>query len=251
LSVVGVIQARMGSTRLPGKVLKPLAGEPLLAHVIRRVRAIGAIDVVSVATTTLTEDDPIAQEAEQRGATVIRGDERDVLSRYLSAARTLDASTVMRITCDCPLLDAAVCTAVLELLNRKSADYASNVATATWPHGLDCEVFTRDALERAAQEAVADDEREHVTLWMRRNETLRHVELEGPGGEIARQRWVVDYPEDYEFLQNLVRKLPPPPALPGWRDVVATLRSHPEIAAINRDRVMESSARAGVVARSQ
>lgn len=239
-----IAQARMGSTRLPGKVLKKIAGETVMAHVIRRAKAVENADTVCIATTTQAIDDPVAQEAERCGVAVFRGDAQDVLDRYLGAARMLDASAIMRITCDCPLIDPAVCDEVLRLRALETADYASNVATAGWPHGLDCEAFTRDVLERAAREASTDDDREHVTLWMRRNKLLRHAALDGPGGAIARQRWTLDYPEDLEFLEALFCKLPPAPATPGWRDIATVLCKHPEITDINRNRIAERSERA-------
>ena len=249
MTIAVIAQARAGSVRLPGKVLKKIGDDTVLSRVIRRARAIAGVDVVCVATSSLAGDDPVAREAERCGAAVFRGDERDVLSRYRDAARCLDAQTIIRITCDCPLIDPEVCGAVLDVFRRDDADYASNVATASWPHGLDCEVFSRLMLERAAAEAVADDEREHVTLWMRRNESLRHTELPGPGGEAARQRWVLDYPEDLEFFQALYPRLPGT-GQPGWREVMEVLEAYPEISAINDKRMAETVARTKVVSQN-
>ena len=238
-----IAQARMGSSRLPGKVLEPLAGNTVLAHVVRRANLVETADIVCVATSTRAADDAVATEAERCGAAVFRGDERDVLQRFIGAAKMLDADTVLRITCDCPLIDPEICDAVLRLREREAADYASNVGAADWPHGLDCEAFTRDILEGAGRLAEAEDEREHVTLWMRRGGARRRVHLDGPGGDAARQRWVLDYPEDLLFLAALFGELPPTPAAPGWREVYSVIQAKPELEKINQRRSVDGAVR--------
>jgi len=244
-----IAQARMGSTRLPGKVLKQLGDRTVLGHVVRRATAVRGADVVCVATSTLAEDDAVAEEAVRCGAHIFRGDEADVLQRYIDAADMLNADTVMRITSDCPLIDPEVCAQVLTLRAERGVDYASNVGAALWPHGLDCEAFSAALLKSAGHEATAADDREHVTLWMRRNTAVEKADLDGPGAPASRQRWTLDYPEDLAFLERLFEYLPGPPALPGWRDVLETLRAHPELAAINQMRVADTERRMGVVAR--
>lgn len=245
-----IAQARTGSSRLPGKVLKPIGKDTVLAHVVRRAAAIRGADTVCIATSTLAADDAVAAEATRCGVAVFRGDERDVLLRYRDAARQLDAQTILRITCDCPLLDPDVCGDLLDLFRREEVDYASNVDTATWPHGLDCEVFSREVLEHAAAAATSADEREHVTLWMRRNAALRRADLPGPGGAPARQRWVLDYPEDLAFFEALFPHLPAD-GLAGWRAVIEILDVHPEIAAINSRRMAETAERTEIVGRNR
>lgn len=242
-----IAQARMGSSRLPGKVLKQLGDRTVLAHVIWRAQAIQGADDVCIATSDLVEDDVIAAEAERCGAAVYRGDETDVLARYIGAARMLQAQTIMRITCDCPLIDPAVCRQVLGLLSRANVDYASNIGEAQWPHGLDCEAFSIELLERAGLEGIAADEREHVTLWMRRNQSVRKAELEGPGAPASQQRWTLDYAEDMELLRVLVRHLPPPPATPGWREVLDVILAYPDLVQINQIRNADKNARVGIV----
>lgn len=232
-----IAQARSGSTRLPGKVLRPLAGLPAMAHTLRRASAVPGADVVVLATTELPEDDAVAEAAEACGVAVFRGAEHDVLDRYLQAATAVEADIVMRVTCDCPLLDPDVCAAVLRLRADQDADYASNVERPEWPHGLDCEAVTRAALERAGAAAHSAREREHVTQWLRENAGVRRCHLAGPGGAAARQRWTLDYPEDLAFLEALFAVLPAPPAMPGWREVMDAVAAHPELAAINRQRV--------------
>ena len=166
---VCIVQARMGSTRLPGKVLKSLAGPSVLEHVLRRCQAIDGIDVVCCAVSNDSESDPVAREAERAGAVVFRGAQDDVLERYHQAAIACDADIVMRITSDCPLVDPAVCAEVLSMLQNTGADYCANNMPPSWPHGLDCEVFTFDWLDRAAREAERPSEREHVTQFIRRH----------------------------------------------------------------------------------
>lgn len=232
-----IIQARSGSSRLPGKVREELAGQSVLGHVLRRAMAIERVDVVCLATTDLAPDDDLADAAARYGAEVFRGSSDDVLGRYLGAARQLDADVVMRITCDCPVIDPEVCNKVLELRANTNADYAANVTPPDWPHGLDCEAFTTNVLERAAAQAQKPDEREHVTIWIRQHPDIHREDLAGPGGAAARQRWTLDYPEDLMFFRELFRYLPSPPAMPGWREILAVVEKHPNIAAINAKRI--------------
>ncbi len=223
----------MGSSRLPGKVMMPLAGRTVLAHVLGRCRAIAGIDAVCCATTGAGADDAVAAEAARCGAAVFRGSETDVLERYAGAAEALAADIVMRVTSDCPLIDPGVCAAVLALRRERDVDYATNVMPRGWPHGLDCEVFTAAALGRAMRRAVAPYEREHVTPWMRDQGEVRCANLPGPGGNLAAHRWTLDYPEDMRFFEALFAHLPPPPAIAGMDQVLAVLEEHPGIAAIN------------------
>ena len=228
-----VIQARMGSSRLPGKVLRRLGERSVLAEVIRRCRAIPGADVVCCAGPEGAADDPLAAEAERAGATVFRGDETDVLARYAGAAQVLDADVVMRITGDKPLIDPEICGRLLRLRAEADADFACNNMPSGWPHGLDCEVFTGEALARADAKARQAEDREHVTPWLRRHADLRRVNLQGPGGDCVDLRWTLDYPEDLTFFEALFEKLAPGPAMPLYEDVMAVLGRHPEIAAIN------------------
>jgi len=231
-----IVQARMGSTRLPGKVLERLAGETVLAHVLRRCRAIPGIDCVVCATAEGPQDDPVADEALGAGAIVFRGSERDVLGRYLGAARAVEADRVLRVTSDCPLIDPALCGEVLALCGPRAAEFASNNRPPSWPHGLDCEAFTRDLLERAAAAASFPYEREHVTPWMRVTPGIRRADIAGPGGVALEQRWTLDYPEDLAFLEALFPLLPPPPAIASTAQVMAVLAANPAVARINEQR---------------
>lgn len=231
--VAVIVQARHGSTRLPGKVLKRLAGDTVLAHVLRRCAAVEGADVVCCAIPDGADCEAVAAEALTCGAEVFRGSESDVLDRYHGAAQALGADTVMRVTSDCPLIDPAVCAALLALYEAEDVDYACNNAPPSWPHGLDCEVFSAAALGRAAKAAVSPREREHVTPWLRENPAVTRANLDGPGGAMASLRWTLDYPVDLVFFQALFALLPAGPEIPGWADIAALLQDNPAIAAIN------------------
>jgi len=228
-----IVQARLGSSRLPGKVLKPLAGGTVLEEVLRRCRAIPGADLVVCAVPEGGKDDPVAAEAGRCGAIITRGSETDVLDRYLQASKAVGADVVMRVTSDCPLIDPEVCGAVLDLRAAEGADYACNNLPPSFPHGLDCEAFTRDALEMAWREAIAPEDREHVTPWLRRAPEIRRAVLAGPGEDFAHLRWTLDFPEDYDFFKAVFALMPAPTAIQGWQELATLLKRHPGIAAIN------------------
>ena len=231
-----IVQARMASTRLPAKVLKDLAGEPVLGHVLRRCKAIPGVDVVVCATVEGAEGAAIESLARSYGTPVHRGSETDVLDRYLGAARLVEADAVVRVTSDCPLIDPALCGDVVERRRAEDAEYAANNVAWGYPHGLDCEIFTRRALEAAAETATEPYDREHVSPWIRRHPTYRKAEVRGPGGPEAKWRWTLDFAEDLDFMRALYRYLPAPPAMPSWREIAAVVAAHPELAAINQAR---------------
>lgn len=228
-----IIQARATSTRLPGKVALDLGGRTVLEHVVHRAAAIPGADAVCVAVPEGEEHDHVAELGRAAGAEVVRGSEDDVLGRYAQAADALEAGVVMRITSDCPLIDPAVAGQVLELVRLGTCDYSTNNLPPTWPHGLDCEAFTREVLVDAAQHATDRHDREHVTPWMRRNDRIRRVNLLGPGGEAAAQRWTLDVAEDLELLRALVELLPPWPAIPTVADILQVAEQHPRLAEVN------------------
>jgi spore coat polysaccharide biosynthesis protein SpsF len=231
-----IVQARYASTRLPGKVLMELRGVAVLTHVLARCRAVDGVTDVVCATTSGQDTDGIADLARASGAVVFRGSEHDVLGRYLGAARFVEAETILRVTSDCPLIDPDLCAAVLALRATEGADYASNNMPPTWPYGLDCEAFTRAALERADAEARASDEREHVTPWLRRHPDLRRANLPAPRPGLSDHRWALDYPQDYAFFQALFDQLPEPPAMPDWAQVLEIVERNPELRRLSVER---------------
>lgn len=232
MTTAAIIQARWGSTRLPGKVLEDLAGKSVLAHVVERAAKVPSVDVVVCAVPDEARSDPVAREAERCGAAVFRGSEHDVLARYLGAARSVRADVVLRITSDCPLIDPEVCERVLSLRAQENADYASNNLPPSFPHGLDCEAFTAAALEEAAREAREPRDREHVTPWIRRAPHLRRANVHAGDASRAGERWTLDHPEDLRFLRALFAHFPNGQAL-AHGDVLAVLDQHPELRTIN------------------
>lgn len=228
-----IVQARMASSRLPGKVLKTLAGETVLAHVLHRCSAINGCDVVCCAIPESGECDVLAREAEHHGAAVFRGSETDVLDRYSQAASACDAEVVMRVTSDCPVIDPEICSQVVALLRQNDLDYACNNMPPSFPHGLDCEVFTRAWLERAAHEATRPYDREHVTPFMRNHRQIRKLNLTCSEPNVVSHRWTLDTPDDYKFFQNLFGRMPDGMSSWSWKVPLSVVNATPELAKIN------------------
>ena len=219
-----IIQARMSSTRLPGKVLKELAGKPVLEHMIRKAGKIVGIDRVVVATSDQASDDPVATWCEQQKVDCYRGNLNNVLARFISAAEEYKADNIMRLTADCPLFDPNVSSQILALFQATGADYCSNVNPQSWPDGLDCEVFSLEAIKEAQEQASGED-LEHVTTFIRRNQSrFKVANLRCPLPHLYDYRWTMDTPEDYEFLQKLFDVLPEDF---GYLDVLDILEKTP------------------------
>ena len=203
-----IIQARLGSTRLPGKVLADICGQPMLARVVERVRLARTAQQVVVATTSAAHDDELARFCAAHGIECFRGDENDVLDRYFQAAKKFEATTVVRITADCPLIDPQVIDRVTEIFQQGGVDYASNTLETTYPDGLDTEVFSFAALEQAWREATKTSEREHVTPYLRNSGKFRVRNVANDlGVSFAAHRWTVDEPADLEFVRAIYRNL--------------------------------------------
>jgi spore coat polysaccharide biosynthesis protein SpsF (cytidylyltransferase family) len=234
MRTVALIQARMGSTRLPGKVLAPLAGTPLLALVIERTAAAPGLDAIAVATSDLARDDVVAAVAEEAGVDVVRGSEQDVLDRFHGGAERLGADVLVRITADCPLVDPELIGRVIDLRARNRLDYAA-IPTGglpgirCFPDGLDCEVFTATALAIAWREATDPYDREHVSPLIKRDARFARAYLEADT-DLAAERWTVDHPEDLEFVRAVVDRLG---RACGYRGILALLEREPELRALN------------------
>ena len=177
MRIVAIVQARVGSSRLPGKSLMPLSGRPLVAHALERVSCVCGVDEVLLATSLSERDAPLARLARDLGYRFWRGSEHDVLDRFAHAARYAEADLVVRVTGDCPFLAPEVCSRVVAVAREEPWwDYVSNDTTQSgYPDGTDCELFSRLTLERAAASAVHHMDREHVTPWMRRHLPVRIV----------------------------------------------------------------------------
>lgn len=217
----------MTSTRLPGKVLADVLGEPMIGRQLERLARSRRLDQIMVATSVDASDDPLARYCEGLGHAVFRGSLGDVLDRYCGAvAHVPEADTVVRLTADCPLADWTVIDATIERHHSDGADYTSNTpAIRTYPHGLDVEVMRRGALERAGREASDPYEREHVTPYIhRRPETFRIASL-SRAASLAHLRWTVDLPEDLEFVREVYARLYPKNPAFTSDDVVALERN--------------------------
>jgi glutamate-1-semialdehyde 2,1-aminomutase/spore coat polysaccharide biosynthesis protein SpsF len=228
--VIGVVQGRMSSQRLPGKVLKPLAGLTSLEWVIRAGKHANQIDEVVIATSTEKSDDPIAKKAKELGVPCFRGSLDDVLSRYLGVAENHHADYLVRLLCDCPFLDPAVIDETIKLREMADADYCSNSDPATYPDGLDTEVFSRHALEVANREAIRGTDRDCVTRFIVRNrDRFRTANLVCPLPRLDRERWVLDSPEDHKFLSAIAEAFGGSDTPPSYVDILSFLDRNPAI----------------------
>jgi spore coat polysaccharide biosynthesis protein SpsF len=239
--VTAIVQARMGSTRLPGKVLRPLAGRPMLVRIVDRVRACPAVSRVIVATSDRDGDEPIRQLCAAEQIDCFAGSEHDVLDRFYSAALSFHGDPLIRITADCPLVDPTLLAKLVALFDGGGYDHAG-VATGAgalflgegrYPDGLDAECFSFAALERAWREATSPQDREHVTPYIWRNvDRFRCGQLTSPT-DYSQLRWTVDNEADFDLIARVYDALYRPGAVFGMEDVLQYLAAHPELAATN------------------
>jgi spore coat polysaccharide biosynthesis protein SpsF len=233
MNIVAIIQARMGSTRLPGKVLKDIGGETMLARVVKRTQRATSLSQVVVATTTSLADAAIVTECVRLKVPVFRGDEEDVLDRYYQAGQAHKADAVVRITSDCPLIDPGVVDQVVQAFLDARPDYASNTLERTYPRGVDTEVVTMTALHRAWREAREPYQRVHVTPYFYQNPQLFRLLSVKADADYSRYRWTVDTSEDLAFVQTVYTRLGNDDAI-SWRAVLTLLESEPVLAELNR-----------------
>ena len=234
--ILAIIQARMGSARLPGKILKDILGQPLLGHLINRLSRVRTVDNIVVATTYAQADDPVEKMCLEKGCSCFRGSENDVLDRFYQAALSYgvrDGDAIVRITGDCPLLDPEVVDNVIGLFVESEADYASNVNPPTYPDGLDVEVFTFAVLKTAWNEASLLSEREHVTPFIRDNsQRFKQANLEN-ARDLSGLRWTVDVEEDFVFVRTVYEKLYSNNSVFTTEEVLGLLERNPELLTIN------------------
>lgn len=232
-----IIQARMGSGRVPGKVLKDLSGFPVLYHVVERCRKAQKADDIIVATTTLSGDDVVVDFCKESGISYFRGSEDNVLKRYYDCARHFESCIIVRVCSDCPLIDPFIVDECIKNFYKiPRIDYISNILIRTFPRGLDVEVFSFDALERAHNNAQEKYEKEHVTpfIWENKRNEFNVGEPLRASSEYARNyRLTVDYPEDFEFMEKIYGTFYEHGKIISVLDVISFLDSNPDIANIN------------------
>ncbi len=230
--IVAIVQARMGSTRLPGKVLAEIQGHPMLWYVVERTRAAETVNEVVVATTTELADDPIVTFCREHGVACFRGSEQDVLDRYYQAALRYEADAVVRVTADCPLIDPEIIDKTVRAFLREGADYASNCVERTFPRGLDTEIFAFQVLDAAWRDACRPYERAHVTPYIYENPGRFKILSVVGDEDYSAYRWTVDTSEDLVLVRALYARFTGKTF--RWSDGIRILRHEPALAEINR-----------------
>ncbi|MGE0634423.1 MAG: spore coat protein [Pseudobdellovibrionaceae bacterium] len=226
-----VIQARVSSSRLPGKVLRTILQKPMLEWQIERLKKTKSIDKICLATSTQPEDSPLEEIANRQGLEFFRGSLEDVLDRFYQAAKSLRCETIVRITGDCPLIDPKITDQVIQYFVRGGYDYASNTLNPSFPDGLDVEVVSFSALQKVWNEAKLTSEREHVTPYF-----YKHPELFKLGSMIGENdysdlRWTVDDEADFKFVSSVYETFKDKAF--GMNDILELLEMYPELSAVN------------------
>ncbi|MBN4051249.1 glycosyltransferase family protein [bacterium AH-315-M05] len=233
MHILAIIQARVGSTRLPGKVLLDMEGKTVLEHVINRVNSSSLISATVVATTINKEDLAIVKLCSEIGSRVFCGSEKDVLDRFYQAAKLLNPEQIIRITADCPLIDSQVVDKIINTHIEKKSDYTSNTLKITYPDGEDVEIFTFKTLKKAWKNARLLSEREHVTPYIRNRPKefkLGNVEYQE---DLSDKIWTLDVLKDYVFITSIYKKLYKQNPLFGMQAILDLLNYHPDIENIN------------------
>jgi glutamate-1-semialdehyde 2,1-aminomutase len=233
MKIVALVQARMGSTRLPNKVMRTVEGIPLIEILLRRLSKARRLDAIAVATSVEPRNDPLAEHVKKLGHAVERGSENDVLDRFLQAARAQKADVVVRVTGDCPLVDPGLVDEVVVGFLESGVDYYSNVAPPTYPDGLDLEVFKAAALERAARETQQPYDHEHVTPYLRESGRFTTANHRNPV-DLSAQRWTVDEAADLAVIERIFARFRPRLDF-SWTEVLELRRREPELFLANQD----------------
>jgi spore coat polysaccharide biosynthesis protein SpsF len=245
--VVVIVQARMGSSRLPGKVLMPVAGRPLLSYLLERLRRVRLAEQIVVATSTDPRDDAIVAACDVEQVRCHRGSELDVLTRFVETAQAVGARTVVRLTADCPLIDPGLVDDAVRAFSpaARKFDYLSNMLEPSWPYGMAVEVFTASALYDAGREATDSEEREHVTPFIWRRPQRYRLKSLTMTPDLSWHRWTVDTPEDFELVSRILGALYP--RKPDFRmaDVIRLLEENPDWPEVNSQVVQRQVASKG------
>ena len=237
--IIGVIQARMTSTRLPGKVLKPFLDKPMLCWQVERIQQSKKLDKIVIATSHEASDDAIAELCQEKSWLYFRGSLDDVLSRFYLCASHYQATHIVRLTADCPLSDPVLIDQVISLHLDQGNDYTSNCYPHTFPDGVDVEVMTFHALEQTNHHASTIDEREHVTLYLRQPEHGFTIGALHAPEDYSGLRWTVDYPEDFEVASFIFEQLADQGCF-GYQDVIKLEQKYPEVFSRNKHYVVKA-----------
>lgn len=233
--IAAIVQARMGSTRLPGKVMKLLSDKPMLSHIIDRLKHSKKIDRIIIATTVKEDDKVIVKLSKETGIDVFCGSSEDVLDRYYQSASLFNVKHIIRITADCPLIDPAIIDEIVDYYQAKNCDYLSNTINPSFPDGLDTEIFSFEALKRVWGEAVAPSEREHVTPYMYNHPEIFKTCNYANDIDHSGMRWVVDEEVDYRFVTEVYKHLYKHGEIFYMDDVLGLLSKYPELSDINKN----------------
>lgn len=234
--IVAIVQARMGSTRFPGKVMREILGKPALWHLVNRLSKARLVDKIVIATSDKERDKPILKLAQELGVGSFAGSEEEVLDRYYQAARKYDAETIVRVTADCPLIDPELVDKIIGkyLESKGELDYVRK--GLSYPDGLDVEVFSFAALKKAWREAKKKSQRgEYVTTYIWGNPELFKTLTVESEEDLSHMRWVVDYERDFELVTEIFKNLYKEGEVFHLRDILDFLNKHPELAESNRD----------------
>jgi len=239
MKILTVIQARMSSTRLPGKVMLPILGKPLLVRMVERVQSAKLIGQLVVATSTNPEDDKIEELCKENNISCFRGHLTDLLDRHYQAGKSYGADAVVKIPSDCPLIDPQIIDRVLKYYidNSDQFDFVSNLHPATYPDGNDVEVMSFNVLEKAWKEATKQLEREHTTPYFWENSDkfrIGNVEWETGKDYSTTHRWTIDFEADYQFIKKIYEELYKNNSVFGLYDILKVLQEKPDIAEINQ-----------------
>ena len=229
-----MLQARMSSSRLPKKVLKPILGTPMLAHQIARLKNVTSVNEIIIVTSNDASDDAIADLCDDLKVKCFRGDLNNVLDRFYQASQQYPSDHVVRLTGDCPLIDPTIVDNVIALHQREGFDYTSNCVPATFPDGLDVEVMTSKALKSSWLQAVKPSELEHVTPFIRNNPGQFNFGSYLHECDLSSLRWTVDEQEDFDFVERIYQDLYPSNNTFDLNDILQHLKRHPELLKINQ-----------------
>lgn len=243
MKTVVIVQARMGSTRLPNKVMKPIGGTPMIELLLSRLARAREVDQIVVATSIDPRNQPLADHVRALGFQCVAGSENDVMARYIQAARACEADVIVRVTGDCPLVDPEVVDEAIRTFRSHAVDYFSNIVPPSYPDGLDTEVFTLSALERAASETSSDYDHEHVTTYLRESGRFKTASMTCEQN-LASLRWTVDDPADLDVIEAVFRHFAPQTHF-SWREVLALQQSQPYLFEANNQLIRNQGANMG------